>query len=1049
MFADNLSRRPASRILHLYCVATPQAGGQVHVHYISPSVPGHSVPDWVKGCEDSKTDGEDLITRPVNTARVPLVDLEQLPNGGADLTLSELQGLAARQQVAMETQQQALVARETRLKYLQQQEARHRQLASEQARLQKMRERVEAQELKLKKLRALRGQVDQYKASNGNLNSELETVRALFNEKEKELALAVSKVDQLMRQLQELRDSKGKGAITNGNSAKADTAAVTMELEKLRSELLHRNQVNEQQNSRLAAQRQLLQQKKGEVAKMDARILELQQRLKNAKTNSVGDQNQVSARIQGRKPGQNIAAVEPYIQYAPKDVAKDDLYSKQGFLKQDPKYQSLPPNTKVIPTGKEEEGLKSSVVGSRPAVDNQSSQGRPGTAGVGSAPGPRPFPGQSTTSVQGTKVSTSVTAGQGTSTTSSSSQLPTNSVSSVGPRPFVSTYGKPGLGIWPPAPKDSQPQQQQQPHISIFEEERQAGSGQSSPASSEGSGPLVKPVVEPPPPSGLVNLTGQGLPPEKALSKPAEFRDINIGRHPAPKPPPRAPQVQPPPAPSDQAGGHPATAESSRLGAGRDEPDSSRANSSTLSPGLPLATSTPLAQSGVSGGQPVQSDGGKPAASSGSAGIHLNQRPAPTYRYASKSVIANTYMGRLGNAALEKYQQNLNKLYKNLDKDSPVEQRTAFGSQQPAADVSLTGDGAGGMTHFGLVGSPNYPDIASDKGSYKSNTPKHIRRRHSDSDNEDLNKLLHRGDKHPSTPNLENVAEDKIGNQGDVQNGGQDRVGVATNSASQRLGNNSTAENGNTKEPPSSPSKSRQQPGHDGKAVVVRRKKTILKGEKSRKSMNRVSFDPLALLLDASLEGELELVKKSAAEVEDVSAPNDEGITALHNAICAGHYDIVKFLIEFGADVNSPDSDGWTPLHCAASCNNLLMVRFLVEHGACIFATTISDNETAAEKCEEDEDGYDGCSDYLYSIQEKLGIMNNGEVYAVFSYVAHNEDELSFQIGDKMMVLRKGDDIEKEWWWARHGNQEGYIPRNLLGLYPRVLPPNYHPTSEC
>ena len=96
--------------------------------------------------------------------------LLQLPGGGADLTLSELQGLAARQQVAMETQQQALVARETRLKYLQQQEARHRQLASEQARLQRMRERVEAQELKLKKLRALRGQVEQYKASNGNLS---------------------------------------------------------------------------------------------------------------------------------------------------------------------------------------------------------------------------------------------------------------------------------------------------------------------------------------------------------------------------------------------------------------------------------------------------------------------------------------------------------------------------------------------------------------------------------------------------------------------------------------------------------------------------------------------------------------------------------------------------------------------------------------------------------------------------------------------------------------------------------------------------------------
>lgn len=43
------------------------------------------------------------------------------------------------------------------------------------------------------------------------------------------------------------------------------------------------------------------------------------------------------------------------------------------------------------------------------------------------------------------------------------------------------------------------------------------------------------------------------------------------------------------------------------------------------------------------------------------------------------------------------------------------------------------------------------------------------------------------------------------------------------------------------------------------------------------------------------------------------------------------------------------------------------MVKFLVEHGACIFATTLSDHETAAEKCEEDEDGFGPCSEYLYS----------------------------------------------------------------------------------
>lgn len=185
--------------------------------------------------------------------------------------------------------------------------------------------------------------------------------------------------------------------------------------------------------------------------------------------------------------------------------------------------------------------------------------------------------------------------------------------------------------------------------------------------------------------------------------------------------------------------------------------------------------------------------------------------------------------------------------------------------------------------------------------------------------------------------------------------------------------------------------------------------------------------------------------------------------------------------MEFGCDVNAQDSDGWTPLHCAASCNNLSMVKFLVESGACLFASTLSDHETPAEKCEEDEEGFDGCSEYLYSkfypislaslfynlvlvrksfsmsfecgcrlylnyvcfffvcnagIQEKLGIMNNGEVYAVFSYEAQQSDELTFEVNDQLTILRKGDDAEREWWWAKmkETGKEGYVPRNLLGV---------------
>ncbi|XP_070180724.1 apoptosis-stimulating of p53 protein 1-like isoform X2 [Littorina saxatilis] len=1038
---------------------------------------------------------------------------QNLPGRGTDLTLAELQGLAARQQVAMETQQQALVARETRLKYLQQQEAKHRQLASEQARLHRMRERVEAQELKLKKLRALRGQVEQYKASNGNLNSELEAVRALFNEKEKELAMAVTKVDQLMKQLQELREVKANGVITNGNHAKGDPNVVALELEKLRNELLHRNKLNEKQNSRLSAQRQLLHHKKEEVSKMDNRIHELQQRLKKRRsqeqqpqqqqqpkqitTNSSDPKNFNSRPGQPRKPGQNIAAVEPYIQYAPKDVAKDDLYSKTGFLKKDPKYQTLPANTKFIPPG--EEGLKpGDVVGGQEVNNNNSNKSGSSVGGVvgvkpveykipslisshfdanrgrGSSGNRTVIDNQGKSGVvvgpSGPAVSkptTQPTPTQG-SGLNSTSQPPMNSAAK-GARPFVNTFGKPGLPKWPPqSTKDNeqqqptQQQQQHQPHqpqINIFDEERQAGSGQSSPASSEGSGPLVKQgsgvFAHPLPASSLTTTSPAGQQDHKNGAKsgpPLEPRGIS-GRH-GPKPPPRMPQglaSVKPVSSTDQSVNQPTAVDSRTGNSGGDEVDLSKLSvNDSVNLGLPQAQSTP--QDGKAG-----------------TTIHLNQRPAPTYRYASKSVIANTYMGRLGNTALERYQQLNKQIYGSQDPKSnqaqgkpsqnasdrpnvatPPELRTAFGSQQPSpSDPSAAVVvGGGGMTHFGLVGSPNYPDIASDKGSFKANTPKHLRRRHSDSDNEDLAKFLHRGDK-PQQPVLENVAED--GSSANANTANSQAKAQNSNTADQRLPSKSDS-NGN-KEVPSSPHKTQGKETSEKKAaVVLRKKKPILKGENRRKSLNRVSFDPLALLLDASLEGELDLVKRTAKEVEDVSAPNDEGITALHNAICAGHYDIIKYLIEFGADVNSPDSDGWTPLHCAASCNNLPMVRFLVEHGACIFATTISDNETAAEKCEEDEDGYDGCSDYLYSVQEKLGIISDGTVYAVFCYNAQNNDELSFNINDKMTVLRKGDEQEKEWWWARKaGARDGYIARNLLGLYPRVLPSSYQPheTSEC
>ena len=92
----------------------------------------------------------------------------QMPSR-VDLTLSELQEMAARQQQQIEQQQQMLVAKEQRVKFLKQQEQRHLHIAGENDRLRKLRERVEAQEAKLRKLRQLRGEA----TGQANTNSTL------------------------------------------------------------------------------------------------------------------------------------------------------------------------------------------------------------------------------------------------------------------------------------------------------------------------------------------------------------------------------------------------------------------------------------------------------------------------------------------------------------------------------------------------------------------------------------------------------------------------------------------------------------------------------------------------------------------------------------------------------------------------------------------------------------------------------------------------------------------------------------------------------------
>ncbi|KAM6973018.1 relA-associated inhibitor [Aplochiton taeniatus] len=207
---------------------------------------------------------------------------------------------------------------------------------------------------------------------------------------------------------------------------------------------------------------------------------------------------------------------------------------------------------------------------------------------------------------------------------------------------------------------------------------------------------------------------------------------------------------------------------------------------------------------------------------------------------------------------------------------------------------------------------------------------------------------------------------------------------------------------------------------------------------KQRDSSRRARLSPLVLLLDGSLVGELETVQKAVQEMTDPSQPNDEGITAVHNAICGGHYAVVDFLVRIGANVSSPDSHGWTPLHCAASCNDRPLCEFLVRSGAAVLAVTESDEATASQKCDPYAGGFQECESFLRGVEEAMGVENSGVLYALWSYPAQAPDELSFKEGDMVTILQKQEGVN--WWWASLCGQEGFVPNNYFGLFPKVRP---------
>ncbi|KAM9449424.1 apoptosis-stimulating of p53 protein 2a isoform 2-T2 [Clarias gariepinus] len=950
-----------------------------------------------------------------------------------DMTLAELQEMATRQQQQIDAQQQLLASKEQRLRYLQQQDQMKQQQASEQEKLQRLRENVEKQEARLKKVRALKGQVEQKRISNGKLVEEIEQMNNLFQQKQRELVVAVSKVEELSRQMEMLKSGK-MDALNDNQSAVA-------ELDRLYRELQLRNTMNQEQNSKLQQQRENLNKKNQEVAAMDKRVSELRDRLWKKKA-ALQQKENLPVPPDGQPPqsgGQSrVAAVGPYIQSStmPRGPARHDLLK--------PTYPdgtaTLPPQDKSAgTTSKPGTGLPSSKVlkvsdWSSPTPDSNSSHASSTLPRL-----PSQVPAEQASDdtdvlkrAQQDRKTRPVSMFDSTEPSTASlrknqssddlardaqnaAKIPVKVPPPVPSKPRQVNLPFPGAGTFPGKGKVSSQQQQQRTPL---------------PAAQSNTLPLPS-KQETPPAATVRPFTPE--PKDPPMQKPQMVAASSIY-----------------------------SMYTKQAAAGKGLPQN-----------VPGALNRSQNRSNFVSmyGKPVIAAGQQP---------HSPQMDNP-YMERPNGPDSDTDQGTNGAPAPENHETEriprplsptkllpfISNPYRNQsDMDLEALRKKLCNAPRPLKKRSSITEPEG-------PAGPNIQKLLYQKTTLAAmettvNPPKPMEEESALPDPVGTEQI-------PESQSPEQPPPDPLPTIDVLKIDGEDFIpppppshpaprpedaflippppAPLEDEDQHQLSPDSYVEEFPPYPPPPYPSGAEQEAlGEDtmnmkppevmGQVPLPPGKRTNLRkvgSERIDHSM-RVKFNPLALLLDSSLEGEFDLVQRIIYEVEDPSQPNDEGITALHNAVCAGHTEIVKFLVQFGVNVNAADSDGWTPLHCAASCNNVQVCKFLVESGAAVFAATYSDMQTAADKCEEMEEGYTQCSQFLYGVQEKMGIMNRGVVYALWDYTSEEDDELQFREGDCMTVVRREDEDEVEWWWARMGDKEGYIPRNLLGLYPRIKP---------
>uniref|UniRef100_A0A8C4R5F6 Protein phosphatase 1, regulatory subunit 13Bb n=2 Tax=Eptatretus burgeri TaxID=7764 RepID=A0A8C4R5F6_EPTBU len=1046
---------------------------------------------------------------------------------GVELTLTELQEMASRQQQQIEAQQHLLVAKEQRLRFLKQQEARRGQQVSsggvqnsttqptaESEKLRVLRERMESQEAKLRRIRAMRGQAETSRLLNKNLALEIEQAGRLFQEKQRELQAAVARVDQLSRQLDELSATRipnptrpgyntGNPAVVQGNHS----------LDQLYRELQLRNKLNQEQSAKLQQQRDLLNRRNQEVITMDRRIRELRERLRSKKATAqhkenipVGLADLGSQRTPGGTTGR-VAAVGPIVQTPTASTATRQVrpdvpettdgplkppailpvsFGSAGLVETQAVTTAVGPSA-VAPTA--DSTTKSYVRGTRPtclallpgpeaSLASNGSELFAASGKISTAQCTLPGMGDWRQSCLNGSASLRAThTAQGDTCSPTDIRLTTKPLEQLSTTTCSGTHN--------PEMTAEQPIQNGEttkPSLLPVGKMKANASLQHNSTSNSTGQPLVEPIAmcrpaAPPPP--LRAWQGGVTPPIPPPPPPRTSHHIQQRITVPPTPLPTDGHTQPP-----AIAVRPFSALPDRPGSqARSQSPRKAPSSQTVSsiysvytqPAAPpknfqqaVLNALSLQRTGkanrhagsskVPASIPFQdNEASSPNSPSEAADSEVPPPPRPLSPTKLLPVTAlPAAAGRCQSEAdLEALRRRLANAPRPLKKRSSIsEGEEAAPGVIPAALLQKAlyqrlNPLAGQETAENSSSRP--PPPPPPPPFYRPRWPPSYSNAETGADkSEGTNCVLPNESGSDSSSTMSDDLPLPLpppplcNDNSDEQN--NNNVGETSTDEEEEEGNEGSESERTDLPPPPPypivPDTDRVPTVISSTAPLPPGKRTNLKKTGSERTGQglRVRFDPLAILLDAALEGDYELVQRALYEVPEPSQPNDEGITALHNAVCAGHMDIVRLLVQHGVNVNAADSDGWTPLHCAASCNNVHLCKILVESGAAVFATTISDSETAADKCEEMESGFQQCSQFLYGVQEKLGLMNKSVVFALWNCDPEQDDELQLHEGEALSILRRGQDEQPEWWWARRAEQEGYVPRNLLGLYPRIKP---------